>query len=219
MLEGFTEKACRVIFFARYEASQLGSESIEPEHLLLGLLREDTGISARFIGPFSEIEAIRKQIVDRTNRGEKLSTSVDRPLSRTSKAVLAQADKERVRLGVARVGTEHVLLGLLQQESLAAEVLGGRGVKAQSVLERLETLPKTTACKDCRHLINAGGASQLRLDLYCGASPIEPRFDCYSGEFKRGATDRPEDQYQACTLVNFGDCNLFEPKQEHPPTA
>jgi ATP-dependent Clp protease ATP-binding subunit ClpC len=81
MFEGFTEKARRVIFFARYEASQLGSSHVEPEHILLGLLREDKAISANFIGPFSETEAIRKQIVDRTYHGERTSTSVDLPLS------------------------------------------------------------------------------------------------------------------------------------------
>ena len=41
MFERYTEKARRVIFFARYEASQFGAPAIEPEHLLLGLMRED----------------------------------------------------------------------------------------------------------------------------------------------------------------------------------
>jgi ATP-dependent Clp protease ATP-binding subunit ClpC len=41
MFERYTEKARRVVFFARYEAGQFGSQAIEPEHILLGLLRED----------------------------------------------------------------------------------------------------------------------------------------------------------------------------------
>ena len=49
MFEKYTEKARRVIFFARYEASQFGSPSIETEHLLLGLIREDKNLTTRFI--------------------------------------------------------------------------------------------------------------------------------------------------------------------------
>ena len=48
MFERYTEKARRVIFFARYEASQFGSPYIETEHLLLGLLREDKALTNRF---------------------------------------------------------------------------------------------------------------------------------------------------------------------------
>jgi ATP-dependent Clp protease ATP-binding subunit ClpC len=49
MFERYTEKARRVIFFARYEASQFGSPYIETEHLLLGLLREDKALTNRFL--------------------------------------------------------------------------------------------------------------------------------------------------------------------------
>jgi ATP-dependent Clp protease ATP-binding subunit ClpC len=59
MLKGFNEKAKRVMFFARYEASGFGSRYVEPEHLLLGLLREDKLVCSKVIGSLSEIEAIR----------------------------------------------------------------------------------------------------------------------------------------------------------------
>jgi ATP-dependent Clp protease ATP-binding subunit ClpC len=50
MFEEFTEKTRRVMFFARYEASQLGNEYVEPEHLLLGLMREDKALFGRGMG-------------------------------------------------------------------------------------------------------------------------------------------------------------------------
>ena len=62
MFERYTEKARRVIFFARYEASQFGSPYIETEHLLLGLLREDKALANRFLRSHAAIESIRKQI-------------------------------------------------------------------------------------------------------------------------------------------------------------
>ena len=62
MFERYTEKARRVIFFARYEASQFGSPSIETEHLLLGLIREDKSLTNRFLRFNSSIDSIKKDI-------------------------------------------------------------------------------------------------------------------------------------------------------------
>ena len=80
MFERYTEKARRVIFFARYEASQFGAPAIEPEHLLLGLMREDKTLTGRFF-PRAQvsIESIRKEIEGRTLLREKISTSVELP--------------------------------------------------------------------------------------------------------------------------------------------
>ena len=62
MFERYTEKARRVIFFARYEASQFGSADIETEHLLLGLLREDKALTNRILRSHASVESIRKQM-------------------------------------------------------------------------------------------------------------------------------------------------------------
>src|SRR5467141_583000 len=63
VFERYTERARRVIFFARYEASQLGSNSIETEHLLLGLIREGKGLTSRiFSKSHLSMETIRKEI-------------------------------------------------------------------------------------------------------------------------------------------------------------
>src|SRR5579862_5148186 len=75
MFERYTEKARRVIFFARYEASQFGSPCIETEHLLLGLLREDKALTNRFLRSSASVESIRKQIEASTTMREKVSTS------------------------------------------------------------------------------------------------------------------------------------------------
>ena len=89
MFERYTEKARRVIFFARYEASQFGSPYIETEHLLLGLLREDKALANRFLRSHAAVESIRKQIEGHTTIREKVSTSVDLPLSHECTRVLA----------------------------------------------------------------------------------------------------------------------------------
>ena len=105
MFERYTEKARRVIFFARYEASQFGSPYIETEHLLLGLLREDKALTNRFLRSHASVESIRKQIEGHTTIREKVSTSVDLPLSNECKRVLAYAAEEAERLSHKHIGT------------------------------------------------------------------------------------------------------------------
>jgi ATP-dependent Clp protease ATP-binding subunit ClpC len=138
MFERYTEKARRVIFFARYEASQFGSPFIETEHLLLGLLREDKALTNRFLRSHASIESIRKQIESRTPIREKVSTSVDLPLSQECKRVLAYAAEEAERLTHKHIGTEHLLLGLLREDkSFAAEILHERGLRLSTLREEL----------------------------------------------------------------------------------
>ncbi|MEE8349914.1 MAG: ATP-dependent Clp protease ATP-binding subunit [Acidobacteriota bacterium] len=139
MFEKYTEKARRVIFFARYETSQLGARQIEAEHLLLGLLREDKALSSRFF-PHAEaaLEQIRKQIESRSGARDKISTSVELPLSDEAKRVLTYAAEEADRLMSNYIGTEHILLGLLREEnSLAAEILYENGLRLSRVREEL----------------------------------------------------------------------------------
>jgi ATP-dependent Clp protease ATP-binding subunit ClpC len=139
MFEKYTEKARRVIFFARYEASQLGSRCIETEHILLGLLREDKSLAGRFF-PRAEavLENIRKQVEGRSGTREKISTSVELPLSDESKRVLTHAAEEAERLASSYIGTEHILLGLLREErSAAAGILGEKGLRLSRVREEL----------------------------------------------------------------------------------
>ena len=67
MFERYTEKARRVIFFARYEASQFGAPAIEPEHLLLGLMREDKTLTGRFFPARTGFNRINSQGNRRTH--------------------------------------------------------------------------------------------------------------------------------------------------------
>ena len=146
MFERYTEKARRVIFFARYEASQFGSPFIETEHLLLGLLREDKALTNRFLRSHASIESIRKQIEGRTPIREKVSTSVDLPLSQECKRVLAYAAEEAERLAHKHIGTEHLLLGLLREDkSFAAEILHERGLRLSTLREELSRVQNDKA--------------------------------------------------------------------------
>ena len=151
MFERYTERARRVLFFARYEASQLGSISIETEHLLLGLIREGKGLTSRIFARSSlSLESIRKDIEGRTVFREKVSTSVEIPFSTETKRVLHAAAEEAERLLHNYVGTEHLLLGLLREERcLAASILAEKGMRLSTVREDIVQLlnEKTTVTR------------------------------------------------------------------------
>src|SRR4026209_1358262 len=159
MFERYTEKARRVIFFARYEASQFGAPAIEPEHLLLGLMREDKTLTGRFF-PRAQvsIESIRKEIEGRTLLREKISTSVELPLAPETKHVLAYAHEESDRLQHRHIGTEHLLPGLIREErSMAAEILYERGLRLNAVRDEIARQSgadsRSSQKKDTPHLV------------------------------------------------------------------
>jgi hypothetical protein len=124
MFEKFTEPARRVIFFARYEASQYGSPTIETEHFLLGLIREDMPLLRRVLPDSSAIDIIRERVNQQVEIRTKTSTSIDIPLSEECKHILGCAVEEG-----ELVGTGQLLLGILREEnSRAAKILTGLGV-------------------------------------------------------------------------------------------
>lgn len=132
MFERYTEKARRAIFFARYEASQFGSPVIDSEHLLLGLLRESKSLN-RWL-PKASPEAIRERIAEQTSQLEPTSTSVDLPLSAASKRILKHAAEEADRLNHRHIGTEHLFLGVMDEnDCLAERVLREAGADAASI--------------------------------------------------------------------------------------
>jgi hypothetical protein len=141
MFERYTEKARRVIFFARYEASHYGSGAIETEHLLLGLVREDLRIV--LLLPGASYESVRQQIDVRTATRETIPTSVDIPLSNQSRRVLKFAAEEARGLNHHHIGTEHLLLGLLREKNcFGAQILQQGGAELAKLRRQIEKLPE-----------------------------------------------------------------------------
>ena len=144
MFERYTEKARRVIFFGRYEASAFGGQYLETEHLLLGILREDQDLLPQLGLARDAAESIRKAIERRIQVGKRMATSVDMPLSHASKRVLAYGAEESERLGSREITQRHVFLGLLRETSCtAAEVLREHGVSETQVRDLLALTPRT----------------------------------------------------------------------------
>ncbi len=139
MFERYTEKARRVIFFARFEASQYGSPYIETEHLLLGLLREDPNV-AKLLPEMKPLYEIRQEIERHIERRERISTSVEVPLTTECKRILIFAAEEAQRLGHQHVGTEHLLLGIFREsQCFAATILHADKIGFSQLREKVRS--------------------------------------------------------------------------------
>ncbi len=135
MFERYTERARRAIFFARYEASALGTHEITAEELLLGILREDKAIAMRLTA--GAVESIRKELEQLAGpKRERVSTSVDMPVGDETKRALEFAAEEAENLQHKHIHTTHLMLGLLRVEnSQAAELLRKHGMTLERCRE------------------------------------------------------------------------------------
>ncbi len=140
MFERYTERSRRVIFFSRYEALQYGSPLIAPEHILLGLMREDKTISARFF-PFRHaltVDSIRREVEERIVVRDRIPQSAELHLAPEVKRILFYANEESRHLKNKHIGPEHLLLGLVREEkSVAADILFQYGLRVQDVRDEI----------------------------------------------------------------------------------
>ncbi len=145
MFERFNERARRVLFFARYECSQVGSPSIETEHVLLGLIREPTGLLATILStPPASLDGVRTELQRRiATTTEKIPPSVEIPFSAQAKRALIYTTEEADRARHSFIGPEHMLLGLLREQgAVAAEVLEQQGLRLDGVRHQVMTTLK-----------------------------------------------------------------------------
>jgi ATP-dependent Clp protease ATP-binding subunit ClpC len=155
MFEKYNEKARRALFFARYEASKLGSRVIESEHILLGVLREGEEIIKEIFSRFNvKPEQIRREVEGDRLFVDRISSSAELPLSEESKKILAYAAHEAESMLHQYVGTEHLLIGILRVESsTAARILTAKGLNVYGVREEtISILKEREADKQKREL-------------------------------------------------------------------
>jgi ATP-dependent Clp protease ATP-binding subunit ClpC len=163
MFERYTESARRALFFARYEAVQLGAVAIETEHLLLGLTRESKGVVALILAQSHvSLEGVRAKIEGQSVFRERTSVSVEMPIGSQTQHVLRAAADEADALGRRYIGTEHLLLGLLREDqSLGASVLMEHGLRldeARKAVAKFDAEPPISPSGPFR---GADGSAQL----------------------------------------------------------
>lgn len=136
--DSFTERAKKVLDISAEEARSLGHELVGTEHILLGLVREGSGVAARVLNSLNvQADQVREEVVRIVGRGTPLQvTRIG--LTPRGKRVLDLAFQESRTRGDGYIGTEHILLGLIKEgEGVAAHVLKGMGVDADTVAREI----------------------------------------------------------------------------------
>jgi ATP-dependent Clp protease ATP-binding subunit ClpC len=135
MFQRFTDRARRVVVFAQEETRNLSHDHTGPEHVLLGLVREGSGVAAKALESLGiGLETVRERTESAAGRGDQEPPPGHIPFTEQAKDLLKLSLGESVDLGHDYVGTEHILLGVLRQgESTAARVLADLGANHERV--------------------------------------------------------------------------------------
>ena len=142
MYERFTDRARKVMQLANQEAQRFNHEYIGTEHILLGLVKEGSGVAANVLKNLDvDLRKIRLEVEKLVQSGPEMVTMGKLPQTPRAKKVIEYSMEEARNLNHNYVGTEHILLGLLrEQEGVAAQVLMNLGLKLDEVREEVLNL-------------------------------------------------------------------------------
>jgi ATP-dependent Clp protease ATP-binding subunit ClpA len=142
MYERFTDRARRVMEFANQEAWRFNHEYLGTEHILLGLVREGTGVAANILKNVgADLRNVRLEVEKIVQSGPDIVTMGKVPMTPRAKKVIEIATNEARNLNHAYVGTEHLFLGLVNEDTtVAAQVLLNLGIQLKGVREEVVKL-------------------------------------------------------------------------------
>src|SRR6476646_1410839 len=154
MFERFTDRARKVMALANQEAQRFNHEYIGTEHILLGLVKEGSGVGANVLKNLDvDLRKVRMEVEKLVKSGPDMVTMGKLPQTPRAKKVIEYAIEEARNLNHNYVGTEHLLLGLLrEQEGVAAQVLMNLNLKLEEVREEVLNL--------LGHGMDAGGGGE-----------------------------------------------------------
>lgn len=134
MYEIFTDRARKVMQFANMESLNLNHDYVGTEHVLLGLLKEGSGVAGHVLHSFDlSVFKIKEEIEEINKTGDFLSKTDKLPLSPGVQKLIQNSIKEAKNLKHNYVGTEHLLLGILKGKNLAMQILINLGIKVDDV--------------------------------------------------------------------------------------
>ena len=142
MFERLTDRARKVMALANQEAQRLNHEYIGTEHILLGLVKEGSGVGANVLKNLDiDLRKVRIEVEKLVKTGPEMVTMGKLPQTPRAKKVIEYAIEEARNLNHNYVGTEHLLLGLLREhDGVAAQVLMNLGLKLEEVREEVLNL-------------------------------------------------------------------------------
>ena len=142
MFERFTDRARKVMALANQEAQRFNHEYLGTEHILLGLVKEGSGVGANVLKNLDvDLRKVRLEVEKLVKAGPEMVTMGKLPQTPRAKKVIEYAIEEARNLNHNYVGTEHLLLGLLREhDGVAAQVLMNLGLRLEEVREEVLNL-------------------------------------------------------------------------------
>ena len=188
MFERFTDRARKVMALANQEAQRFNHEYIGTEHILLGLVKEGSGVGANVLKNLDvDLRKVRLEVEKLVKAGPEMVTMGKLPQTPRAKKVIEYAIEEARNLNHNYVGTEHLLLGLLREhDGVAAQVLMNLGLKLEEVREEVLNLLGAGNEQSEGTEGATGGASGI-----AGSSPAASGGSSSSASGKRGRSQTP----------------------------
>lgn len=132
LFERFTYKARQALFFARYEASNMGTPTIAAEHLLLGVMRASHAMRASLFEPTAaSIDDARVAIVSTLGQAEKIPPTVEIPFALDSRRIIVIAGDAADAMGHSPIGLVHLALAACEESPSVAALMRGWGLSAE----------------------------------------------------------------------------------------
>ena len=187
MFERFTDRARKVMALANQEAQRFNHEYIGTEHILLGLVKEGSGVGANVLKNLDvDLRKVRLEVEKLVRAGPEMVTMGKLPQTPRAKKVIEYAIEEARNLNHNYVGTEHILLGLLREhDGVAAQVLMNLGLKLEDVREEVLNLLGAGAEADSEM---SGGPSESGSSKPKGKSKT-PALDSFGRDLTQLAID------------------------------
>ncbi|MFO0831585.1 MAG: ATP-dependent Clp protease ATP-binding subunit [Phycisphaerales bacterium] len=212
MFERFTDRARKVMALANQEAQRLNHEYIGTEHILLGLVKEGSGVGANVLRNLDvDLRKVRLEVEKLVRAGPEMVTMGKLPQTPRAKKVIEYAIEEARNLNHNYVGTEHLLLGLLREhDGVAAQVLMNLGLKLEEVRE--EVLNLLGAGQDQGESVEGGGGGATPSSSKEPATPASGGPSGQSGgQGKRGRSQTPALDSFGRDLTELARENTLDP--------
>ncbi|MBN1436062.1 MAG: ATP-dependent Clp protease ATP-binding subunit [Sedimentisphaerales bacterium] len=190
MFERFTDRARKVMALANQEAQRFNHEYIGTEHVLLGLVKEGSGVGANVLKNLDvDLRKVRLEVEKLVKSGPDMVTMGKLPQTPRAKKVIEYAIEEARSLNHNYVGTEHLLLGLLREhDGVAAQVLMNLGLKLEEVREEVLNLLGAGMDSESAGAPGAGTASGERSAGGKGGKSKTPALDSFGRDLTELAT-------------------------------
>ena len=187
MFDRFSDRSKKVMAFTRQEAQRLQHECIGTEHILLGIVREGSGVAVDVLrGMVEPFERIREEVERRVTTGPVTVTMKQLPFTPRAKKVLELSMEEAIQLGHHYIGTEHLILGLIKEhDGIAAQVLRHLGVELEGARGRVLELLGARSDADPERFGSDHGAQRDRRQV------LTPALDGVSRDLTALARGRP----------------------------